>query len=585
MNLFNIIKQKVSIETVISQYSSLKRAGSYLKGRCPFHDEKTASFTVSPDKNIFYCFGCHEGGDVISFIAKIENCTQFEAAKMLAEQNNIPITDELLQKSEHYEEKQNYIDVCTTVATWCNKQITKEVKTYLNKRGIEDETIHDFMIGLFPRGPKEIKQLLAFTQKNNIMAQDLIDAKILISSSHGLYSPFEDRIIFPITDHLGRVIAFGGRIFKEKDERAKYYNSHDHTFFDKGSSLYGLDKAKKEIQANDRVFVVEGYLDVIAMAQHGYTNTIATLGTACTQEHLKRISRYTQKLFIIYDADPAGHKAVIRLTELCWHENIDLYVITLPQGEDPASYLLEHKSLDSYIENHKDIFVFFIDTMANDFESKSTNQKIQSTKKILEIIFNMKDDLKRDILLQRASSKLNIPLETLKKEFNQQALPTKQVYQRPTTETSSQNITFDKNKITLLEKKLFYAILIYEGEIHEEDFNLLDKWLPKELKSVLDKLRSIKVPEKSVPIDDLFNKLTDIEKNIVSQLIMETEQESNIKPHFEQLLSQFYKKHWKVVAQYIKNEVNEAQKKEDTERIKKLLSYFDALRQKIVQRT
>ena len=170
-------------------------------------------------------------------------------------------------------------------------------------------------------------------------------AGILSESKNALYSPFEDRIMFPITDNLGRFCGFGGRTFMPQDERPKYYNSKENNFFTKGSLIFGLNVAKRDIQHKEIVFVVEGYMDCIAMAQHGYTNTVATLGTACTLEHLKQLSRYASYVYVLYDGDAAGQSAILRLTELCWNVNMDLKVIRLPRQEDPASFLAKGKAL------------------------------------------------------------------------------------------------------------------------------------------------------------------------------------------------------------------------------------------------
>jgi len=312
MNLFGYIKGKIAILDVIGTYTTLKKAGLYWKGTCPFHHEKTASFTVSPHREIFYCFGCHAGGDAITFIAKAENCSPMEAIKLLVDRYGLTLPDNLVTDtdSSSLQDKKRYYELCQQVAHWCASNLAKSpvALSYLLERGMDKTTIEKFNIGYFPGGLLSIKNLIASMQKQNILATDLIEAHIITPGKSVLYSPFEERILFPIKDHLGRFCGFGGRIFKPQDDRAKYYNSRENDYFNKGSLLFGLDVAKASIQQEGSVFLVEGYTDCIAMAKHGFINTVATLGTACTIEHLKILSRYAHTLLIVYDADRAGQE-------------------------------------------------------------------------------------------------------------------------------------------------------------------------------------------------------------------------------------------------------------------------------------
>ena len=334
MNLFSFIKAHVSILDVVGGYSSLKKAGLYWKGNCPFHNEKTASFTVSPHKEIFYCFGCNSGGDVISFIEKVENCSPIEAANHLIERYKLTPPENLKLSSSEVDTqvRDNYYDLCKAVSVWAHGHLLKNptLLNYAQKRGISKESIVQFSLGYFPAGLAAVKGLIAKMQEQQFMPKDLLDANILSEGKTVLYSPFEDRLLFPIQDHLGRFCGFGG-IFKPHDQRPKYYNSRENEFFQKGSILFGLNNAKKNIQELEHAFLVEGYTDCIAMVQHGHKNTVATLGTACTPEHLKQLARYAKTLYVVYDADKAGHNAMLRLTELCWQVSLDLKVIYLPE--------------------------------------------------------------------------------------------------------------------------------------------------------------------------------------------------------------------------------------------------------------
>ena len=343
MSLFKFVKDNVAILDVISAYTTLKQAGHYWKGCCPFHSEKTASFTVSPHKNIFYCFGCHIGGDAIAFIEKIENCTPLQATEFLVERFSLTVPEELLSKDhgkkvKQADEKKQYWDLCAYTALWCHQQLLKSesLQKYFAQRGIGANSINSFLLGFFPSGQYALKSLIDFVKTHNYLLDDLLAANIVSVTKGTIFSPLEDRIIFPIKDHLGRYCGFGGRIFKENDTRPKYYNSKENPYFSKGSLLFGFDLAKKNIQQTGTTFLVEGYIDCLAMVQHGFTNTIATLGTACNLDHLKTIARYSQSLYVLFDGDSAGQKAMLRLTELAWHVNLDLKGGTLAPCRRPC---------------------------------------------------------------------------------------------------------------------------------------------------------------------------------------------------------------------------------------------------------
>lgn len=581
MNLFDLVKQKVSILDVVTQYASLKKAGNYWKAKCPFHNEKTASFTVSPHKEIFYCFGCHEGGDVITFISKAENLSQIEAAKFLAEENNIEIPNNFdFKKIEiTQEDKKTYFHICNAITKWCHENLLKEDKAlnYLKSRGIDSNSIKSFMLGYMPSGQKGLKELANAMQKENILLQDLLNIKFLIEAKN-LYSPFEDRIIFPIKDHLGRSCGFGGRVFKPNDERAKYYNSHEHEFFIKSNILYGFDKAKKTIQDKNSVFLVEGYIDVIAMAQSNYTNTIATLGTACTHEHIKQLSRYTQNIYLIYDGDTAGQNAIAKIIELCWQENLDIFVITLDKDEDPASMLEKKKDLSSFINKAEDAFDFLINYLSKNFENRGLSDKLEVTQKIISILNHLNDTLKRDILMQRLSTKLNIPFNTLKFELNRNISRTRaNLLKNNTNETQNLNATNNLEiitKISLLEKKLFSAIILEKESDKNEDIAFLINFLPESLNSLLKKITLIKEQIQNTEIKNIFNSLNDIEKNLVSKILIESDYQIN-QDSIEDIISQFYKKKWKELVNDIKLKINAAEKEKNINLTKKLLADLD----------
>lgn len=592
MNVFTYLKQRLAVLDVIGEYVSLKKAGLYFKGHCPFHHEKTASFTVSPHKEIFYCFGCHEGGDVITFISKVEHCTPFEAIKHLADRYNIDIPEALLKEahsSESTEDKNRYFDLCEMVAQWCAENLAKtpSVLNYVRDRKITPESINRFSIGYFPGGLQAINRLLSFARNHHIIADDLIQANILAQGKTILYSPFEERIIFPIKDHLGRFCGFGGRRFKEHDERAKYYNSRENQFFVKGSILFGLDAAKKAINDKEEVFLVEGYTDCIAMAQHGYPNTVATLGTACTSTHLKTLSRYAQRMIVLYDGDKAGQDAILRLTELCWQVSMELSVITLPVGHDPASYLVSDTYQDGEFDTsagRTDIFEFFITTHCTNYASIALAGKLKIARKIIGLIHKQEDSLKRDILLQKASQALDIPVEILRKELEEfrhtstPAEPEGAVAEMPV----ESHLTMDEG-IPKLEKMIFFAIMNNIQLFNRENEEYLLEYLPKPLSTLLEKLKSAKNSHEGLTFTDYYGTLGIEEQLYVSKVLLEGELEP-IQKDFDHLMIQLQKKHWKGIVTTIKAKLAQAKREENTEKMNTIMRDFLELKQKMIQK-
>jgi DNA primase len=582
MNLFSFIKDHISILDVVNEYVTLKRAGGYHKGTCPFHHEKTASFTVSPDKQIFYCFGCHISGDVISFIAKIENCSQKDAAKLLAEKYSLelPQTLSFEHTEKQTENKNHYFAICKAVALWCHEQLLKNsmAQSYFKRRGFTPENFTYFTLGYFPSGNAAISDLLYAMKRQSILAQDLIDAHILAEGRTTLYSPFEERLIFPIKDALGRFCGFGGRTFKEQDTRPKYYNSRENEYFIKGSLLFNLDKAKKSIQETGKIFLVEGYTDCMAMAQQGYPNTVATLGTACTIEHLKQLARYAEHIFVVYDNDHAGKNAVLRLTEMCWQVNLELKVIMLPQGEDPASFLANQGDLNALIEQAQDIFHFFLSALGSNFLSKPLSQKIQTTRTFLNVITNITDQLKKDILLQKAAKMFDISFQSLKQELDriQEKDSSTQQPAQPIAEKVPES-----EQTTLLEKRIFCAIMNNIQLLNGESRLQLIKYLPSPLRDILAQLKEIKEKIQTVTFGYFFDTLDERDKHYVSKLLLE--EDEKVDPAvFDRLLEQLQKKQWKIIVRDIKNQLLQAKRNGDTKKEALILQDFMDLQNKLL---
>lgn len=585
MNIFTFIKTRLTILDVIGEYMTLKQAGTYWKAQCPFHHEKTASFTVSPHKEIFYCFGCHATGDVISFIAKVENCTLLEAAQFLAQRYSIDLPTSLLSEQEFSDDTKNknhYFTLCAHIATWCHEQLLKSPRAlqYFNKRGITKKSMETFMLGYFPGGKTSIRLLLDYLKKLNILPHDLIQVHILAESKTVLFSPFEERLIFPIKDHTGRFCGFGGRIFKDGDERPKYYNSRENDYFTKGSLLFGLDVAKKSIQETGYVYLVEGYTDCIAMAQHGLSNTVATLGTACTIQHLKLLSRYAQYVYILYDGDVAGQQAVLRLTELCWQVNLELKVVCLPPGSDPASFLSAGHNLQPFIAQAADIFVYFISVLGSDFSRKSLQDKVQTIRRLLDAIQALDDPLKQDILLQTASKTFDLPYSALTQELTRHRTPSKKSGPVQEGQKTVPDEILPENTPSELEKRIFCAILNNVQLFNKCNEKYLLEYMPSPLGGILKKLQECMFTYTPFTFVSFFDMLDEEGKRYVNKLILQHDE--HIEPTiFEHLLIELHKKHWKKIVYDIKAKLAQAHAEGDELKKNNIVRDFLELKQKI----
>lgn len=578
MNLFSYIKERVSILDVVSEYVSLKPAGSYWKGLSPFRQEKTPSFTVSPARGIYYCFSTAHGGDVIDFVAKMENCSPIEAAQMLAERYSIDIPTQLKQQNEAPSatktNRQMHEKSCALFADWCHQQLlaTPVAREYLRNRSISDETSKKFMLGYCPGGSAAVSSFVGEARKQGILTSDLVAANLLSEGNNGLYNPFEERIIFPIADHLGRPCGFGGRIFRPGDDRPKYYNSRDHDLFRKKQILYGLHHAKKQMQTTGQAYLVEGYMDCIAMAQAGYVNCVATLGTACTADHLAHLARLTQKVFVLYDGDTAGQQAIVRLAQLCWQVSLELMVIVLPQEDDPASFLTSHKSLDDLPTRPQTIFSFFISTLGNAFLRQQLQEKLGTIRQLLETIATLTDPLNRELLLQQAASAFDVPAASLKQELRK--IMGGQVPKNPVSPPTSQALD--------LEKKIFSVILSSGINLCTQDETFLLTHLTQPFQRLLGLLK-----EAAWDFGNFFSRLGDEERDLVSSLALISPEPmvsgEPVERAFQELLVHFRRKKWREEISDMKVRLEQAQSAGNEDVVQKILVELRSLQETVMR--
>ena len=411
------------IVEVIESYVPLKKAGQNYKGLCPFHNEKTPSFTVSPNKQIFHCFGCGESGGAISFLMKHEHLSYPEAVKALAERYNIEIEEKDFspEQREERNKAESFAGILKFSTDWfrdqlLNSELGRSIGlSYLSERGIAESMIEKFSLGYCPENGRSFSE---YALSKGYSKEFLEELGLIKENDRGIYDIYRGRLIFPITELGGKIIAFGARALK-KGQQPKYINSPEHLIYHKSRTLYALNDARKSIGQEDNVYVVEGYTDVIAMHQAGVENTVATCGTAVTEDHISRLRHMTKNVTLLFDADQAGQKAILRTIAIVLKSGLNVGVVALPEGEDPDSLTKQLNAHDFQLflkENRKDFLQYLVDSrlaVADD-----PIKKAEASKLIIEAIAAIPDSVKRAFYVQDSAALLGIDEKSIAKEIS-----------------------------------------------------------------------------------------------------------------------------------------------------------------------
>lgn len=394
------IKSKIDIVSLVSSYIKLDKAGANFKGRCPFHNEKTPSFFVSPDRGSYYCFGCQAKGDIFTFVQEFEGLDFIGSLKVLADKAGVELDQ---YKGGEKSEKERLFSTLDKAVFFYEKKLSenKEALDYLHTRGLTDESIKSFRIGF---APADWRQLMEYLLEKGVNEKDMLAVGLIkqkdstMSLRASYYDTFRGRIMFPIADSSGRVVGFSGRILVADDLPAgrqvsapKYLNTPETELFNKSEILFGLDKAKKDIRVKDYSILVEGQMDLVMMHQAGLTNTVASSGTALTEMHLQKLRRLSERVMMSFDSDSAGFSASDRSAKIALSLGMDLKLVQMPEGKDPADLAFEDPELlKECFRNSKSIVDFYVDTLL----SKNLDPKdlaIEIRKNVLPYIAQMKD--------------------------------------------------------------------------------------------------------------------------------------------------------------------------------------------------
>lgn len=474
------IRSANDIVDVISAHVRLKKRGKNYLGLCPFHQEKTPSFTVSAEKQLYHCFGCGKGGNVFTFVMELEKVSFAEAVRSLAEKVGI-----VLSFTEVDQEKQNEIEALYNACRFAGLQFYNNLtKTdegrgaleYFHGRGFSDETIRSFGLGY---SMNSWDSFLQRTKDEGIKQEDLLKAGLIrLRDDGGAYDYFRGRAMFPIFSTSGRVIAFGARKMRDDDAvQGKYINSPETPIYNKSKVLFGLFHSKEQLRSQNNALMVEGYADLISLYQAGIQNVVASSGTALTEEQVQLISHYTKNLTLVYDADSAGSNAMLRGVDIALAQDLDVRIVELPEGEDPDSFVQKHggKEFLKLVEQS----ISFIDFKARQFlrlgAFATPEGKSEAVRSIVQSIAKMKDELKRNFFLKDVASKYDLYESVLYRELERWTTKEKQSFRREYAVNQTPNNSpndaqpIKKDEIPAAERDILKLLLDH----HFEPVNLI----------------------------------------------------------------------------------------------------------------
>jgi len=519
-DLLEEIRNRCDIVDVISEYVHLKPAGKGFKGLCPFHGEKTPSFMVSPEKQLFHCFGCGEGGNVFNFLMKYEKFSFFEAVKMLAKKSGVALPVD--------EEKENFLDrekeklyiLNNLVANYYRECLFrtnqgKKVINYFKKRGINNASVEKYRLGYAPSGWDTLNN---FLKKKGYSYKELIKAGLIKKGKiEGKYIDyFRDRIIFPIFNLSGRVIGFGGRVLE--NSLPKYINSPETLIYNKGSNLYSLNYAKEDIRKKNYIIIVEGYTDVLITQQYGFNNVVASLGTALTNKQIDLVKRFTDMVLIAYDADSAGNMATLRSLDLIIKAGLNIKVIDLPQGDDPADFLV--KKGKNPFQNLIDSSLSLIDYKLKILYSKNSVKTIEGKVKVIKGIIPTLSIIGNEVELRAQTKKISEELKLSEeailielKKYKSGSIYSSSNFVKPNSESG--NIKAEKILIGCMLENEHIAQNILK-KLKSEDFSVL---IHRQIVTAIEKiLKDDKIVTSQKIIDYLAD---DQAAKLISKILIE----------------------------------------------------------------
>ena len=486
--LIEDIKSKNDIIDIISQYVVLKRSGRNFFGLCPFHKEKSPSFSVSPDKQIFHCFGCGLGGDVFRFVSQIENIPFREAVEMLAERVGVEVPKSDGEgDSETLKLKSRVYEINQIVADYYHENLykptAKVAQEYVKKRKLDNATLKNFLIG-YSDSNNGLYKLL---KEKGYTENEILTSALVNKTQDGRYiDRFRNRLMFPIQDVRGRVIAFGGRVLVDETERKrieasgkkfpKYINSQEGIVYSKGRNLYGLNVARKFENKMKKIIIVEGYMDAISLHQRGIHNVVASLGTALTEAQGHLLRNNSEQVVIGYDSDGAGQAATMRGLEILQSMGCDIRILQMEGAKDPDEFVIKYgperflKQVDSAIS----LVEYKVKMLKQDLDIENANDKIKFLKEIALVLSKIENDIEKEVYIEKISLEYKIPKEAIYSEIvkleNKNSVSSKKILEKskPKLEVKDEQKETD-NKSLRIEQLIIYLLINYP----EESYNAI----------------------------------------------------------------------------------------------------------------
>jgi DNA primase len=574
------IKNRLNIVDVLGEYIRLDKAGANWKALCPFHNEKSPSFSVSEDKQIWHCFGCGKGGDIFGFVMEMEGIEFREALKILAEKAGVKLQNFNPKKAE---EKNRTYEILETAAKFYEVQLWKgsgkeKILNYLRGRGLKDETIREFRLGYAPRG---WRHALFFLTKRGYKTEEIEKTGLLVKkekesrndqNNSNYYDRFRERIMFPISDYSGRVVGFSARVSPGGNEaQAKYINTPETEVYHKSNILYGVDKARQEIKKSDNVILVEGNMDVIAAYQAGLKNVVAVSGTALTPSQIKILKRYTTNVTMFFDMDNAGEIATKKSLKLCFSEDMHVKVVTLPSGKDAADLARDDpKKLNTAIGQAMAAIDYLLDINLSKFDRNSSEGKRKISEEILEMIASFENAIEKSHWIKKIGDALNISETALTDELKKVNLK-ERISRASSNKQESQNV-ISREKIDILldeliglalaERKIWEEAVGRKEELKEIEDSLLSALLfeGKKIGFDFEKLGQLLTGEEKGRADNLFfqKKYQIDENNNLTERII-----SDSKKEFERIFFEIKKEMRKNELEKITGDLRLAEEKKD----------------------
>ena len=567
------VRQSNDIVDIISQYVHLKRSGRNFFGLCPFHNEKSPSFSVSPDKQIFHCFGCGVGGNVFTFLTKIEGINFIEAVQTLAERSNIQLPT-LDNKSDSLKEelKAKVYKVNEFAANYYHENLykpeSKIAQEYIKKRKLTNETLKSFQIGFSGK----FNELYNALKEQGFEEKEILESGLVNKNDNGKYiDRYRNRLMFPICDVRGRVIAFGGRVLD--DSKPKYINSPENIVYSKGRHLFGLNVAKKgDVK---KILIVEGYMDVISLHQRGVTNVVASLGTALTQQQGWLLRKSSEQIILSFDSDEAGLSAKMRALDILQNMGCDIRILQMEGAKDPDEYIIKYGSarFQSLIEKALSVVEFKVKVLKKDLDLNNTNDKIKFFNEIAKLLSKIDNTIEKEVYIEKIAKSYDISKEAIYAEVNKLAYATskgQKILEKAKPVATHKKIQENKVSEAIIKKENTILSLLLMGDLNVfqvikqnikvEDFrDNLNQQIAKKLYEEFEKGNS--------NINSILDNLGEEEQNHITMIMADDYEIKDIEKAIDDIIQSYEKeklneRKFQILEELENEDIDEVHKKE-----------------------